>query len=285
VKRLFPRTVIALSLIFLYLPIMILILYSFNDSKSALNWTGFSLRWYGALIQDRTIMTALKTTLILALISSTLSVAAGLLSSWGIIHFPRRPRELMLKVNDLPLINPDLVTGISLMALFLFLRLKFGFGTLLIAHLSFCIPYVVVTILPQMRALADSQMEAALDLGASPFRCLTRIILPQLRAAILSSWLIAFTLSVDDFVISFFTTGSGVNNVSIVVYSMARRGINPKINALSTLLLGVIFLTLVLINSKKYIKKENYTIEKDILLHEFRHTDDSREPDSALLRR
>ncbi len=275
-KRLLSRSLIGLALVFLYLPIMILILYSFNDSKSALNWTGFSLRWYAALFNDRTIMSALRTTLILALISSSLSVAAGLLSSWGIIHFKKAPRNLIMKVNDLPLINPDLVTGISLMTLFLFFRLKFGFGTLLLAHLSFSIPYVIITVLPQMRSLASSQLEAALDLGATPWYCLRRVIFPQLKATIMTAWLISFTLSIDDFVISFFTTGSGVNNVSIVVYAMARRGINPKINALSTLLLTVIFLILVLINGRKNRKKENYTIEKEVLLHEFGDSDSTR---------
>ena len=275
-KRLLSRSLIGLALVFLYLPIMILILYSFNDSKSALNWTGFSLRWYAALFNDRTIMSALRTTLILALISSSLSVAAGLLSSWGIIHFKKAPRNLIMKVNDLPLINPDLVTGISLMTLFLFFRLKFGFGSLLLAHLSFSIPYVIITVLPQMRSLASSQLEAALDLGATPWYCLRRVIFPQLKATIMTAWLISFTLSIDDFVISFFTTGSGVNNVSIVVYAMARRGINPKINALSTLLLTVIFLILVLINGRKNRKKENYTIEKEVLLHEFGDSDSSR---------
>lgn len=266
-KRPMSRFVISLGIAFLYLPVMVLILFSFNDSKSALTWTGFSLRWYGELFRDKTIMDALKNTLAIALASSFLSVTAGLISCWGLTHMDKRLRRFVLKINDIPLVNPDLVTGISLMILFLFFRFKFGYTTLLLAHMSFCIPYVVITVLPQMRSLTSSQLEAAMDLGASPFKALTAIILPQLFPSILTSWLICFTLSIDDFVISFFTTGSGVNNISIVVYSMARRGVNPKINALSTLLLGSIFILLMLINSRKKNKKEIGDIEQNLFIH------------------
>jgi len=239
-----------LVFLFLYAPIGVLVIFSFNSLRSTSVWGGFSLRWYAELFQDRQVLQALYYTVAIALLSSIISAAAGTVAAIGIHRMHPIARKILLAINNVPVLNPDIVTGVSLMTLFTALRLRLGFTTLLLSHITFNIPYVVLCILPRLRQIPREVTEAAMDLGATPTYVFFHVILPEIRSAIFTGFLIAFTLSVDDFVISFFTTGSGVNNLPIVVYSMARRGINPKINAVSTLLFVTVFCLLMIINKR-----------------------------------
>jgi len=266
-RKKIPHWLVLTLLVFLYMPILVLFTYSFNEGRTGAGWTGFTFKWYIELFRDRNILRAMGYTVLIAFISSTLSTVVGTATAWGIRYMKRNTSGLLLTINDLPLLNPDLVTAISLMSLYIFLKLRFGFMTLLLAHIMFSIPYVIITVLPVLRRISKHQMEAAMDLGARPVEALFKVILPQLKQSIISGWLIAFTMSIDDFVISFFTTGSGVSNISIAVFSMARRGINPKINALSSIMLVAVILLLLIINKNRKSRKEDLSIEENILLH------------------
>ena len=256
VKRHISASYLAVVFVFLYAPIAVLIVFSFNAARSTSNWGGFSLNWYKALFEDRQIMKALYYTLLIAVLSALISAVAGTAAAVGIHRMKPRIRRVFLALNNVPVLNPDIVTGISLMVLFTALHLTLGFGSLLLAHITFNIPYVVLCILPKLRQLPAEVTEAAMDLGATPLYAFFRVVIPEIAPGIFTGLLIAFTLSIDDFVISFFTTGSGVNNLSIVVYSMARRGINPKINAVSTLLFAAVFILLLIINKRDAAAKQ-----------------------------
>jgi spermidine/putrescine transport system permease protein len=242
--------------VFLYAPIAVLIVFSFNAARSTSVWGGFSLAWYRALFQDRQIMKALYYTLLVASLSASISAIAGTAAAVGIHRMKPRVRRIFLALNNMPVLNPDIVTGVSLMVLFTALHFQLGFGSLLLSHITFNIPYVVLCILPKLRQLPAEVTEAAMDLGATPLYAFYKVVIPEIAPGIFTGLLIAFTLSIDDFVISFFTTGSGVNNLSIVVYSMARRGINPKINAVSTLLFAAVFILLLIINKRDAAAKQ-----------------------------
>ncbi len=222
--------------------------YSFNDSKSRGHWGGFTLKWYAELLENRDIRTALYYTLMIAFLAAVISTIAGTLTAIGIYNMRFLSRKIVLNINYLPVLNPDIVTGVSLMTLFLSLKMQLGFVTLLIAHIVFDIPYVVLCILPKLRQMNKHVPEAAMDLGAKPSYAIRKVIIPEILPGIITGFLMAFTLSVDDFVISFFTTGSGVTNLSIVIYSMARKGIKPSINALSTIMFLIVVVMLLLIN-------------------------------------
>lgn len=247
---------------FLYSPIFILIAFSFNNSKSRGNWDGFTLKWYGELFQDSQIASAVYYTLLVALLSALLATILGTLAAIGINTMRGIPKIMTLNVTYLPLLNPDIVMGISLMLLFIFIKLPLGFLTMLLAHITFNLPFVIFSVLPKLKQLSTEIYDAALDLGATPYEAYKKIILPQIMPGVVTGFLLAFTMSVDDFVISFFTTGSGVSNLAITIYSMARRGINPKINALLTILFISIMLLLVIIYyrlSRDNVKKgENH---------------------------
>lgn len=235
---------------FLYAPIFILIIFSFNNSKIRGNWAGFTLKWYVELFKDRQILKALYYTVAIAVLSSIISTIIGTAAAIGIHKMKGIRKKIILNINYLPVLNPDIVTGVALMSLFIFLKLKLGFVSMLLSHITFNIPYVILAVLPKLRQLPKNITEAAMDLGATPFYAMRKVILPQLKPGIITGMLIAFTLSIDDFVISFFTTGSGVTNLSITIFSMARRGINPKINALSTLMFSVVLILLIIINKR-----------------------------------
>ena len=245
-----------LVFIFLYTPIVSLIIFSFNDSKTMGNWTGFTFKWYVELFHNERIKEALFFTLVIAIISSIIATIIGTLAAITINKMKGSKKVLLLNINYLPVLNPDIVTGISLMSLFIFIRpltkLDFGFTTMLIAHITFNIPYVVLSVLPKLRQLPDNIEEAALDLGATPSYTLRKILLPQIKPGIISGMLMAFTMSIDDFVISFFTAGPGVTNLSIEIFSMARRGIKPEINALSTLMFLTVLTFLLIVNRKEF---------------------------------
>jgi spermidine/putrescine transport system permease protein len=251
VTRSLKKLYIFLIFLFLYAPIIMLILYSFNAGKSSGNWEGFSLKWYGLLFKDRYIMEALMNTILVAVLSSTIATVIGTFAAYGIHTMKSMSRKIILNINNIPILNPDIVTGVSLMALFAFIKLPFGFLTLLLAHITFNIPYVILSVLPKLKQMPNDTIEAALDLGATPTMAFWQVVLPEIKPGIISGFLIAFTMSIDDFVISFFTTGGGVSNLSIAIFSMARRGVNPKINALSTLLFVTVVSLLLLINTKK----------------------------------
>ncbi|MCY6957472.1 ABC transporter permease [Clostridium brassicae] len=254
VEKSIKRIYAFLIYLFLYAPIAVLIIFSFNDSKSRAHWSGFTLKWYQALLQDNQILTALYYTILVAILSSIIATIIGTISAIGIHSMKGISKKLILNVNYLPVLNPDIVTGVALMSLFIFANIPLGFTTMLLAHVTFNVPYVILSVLPKLRQMPKNITEAAMDLGATPAQALTKVILPQIKPGIISGLLISFTLSIDDFVISFFTTGSGISNLSITIYSMARRGINPKINALSTLMFSVVLILLVVINIRD--KKE-----------------------------
>lgn len=246
-----------LMFVFLYAPILILMVYSFNSSKSRGNWGGFTFKWYIELFKNKQIMSSLYYTLIIAVISSIVSTVIGTFAAIGIHNMRSWNKKLVLNINSIPILNPDIVTGVALMTLFIFIKLELGFLSLLLAHISFNIPYVILAVLPKLKQLNKHISEAALDLGATPLYAFTKVVLPELMPGIVTGALIAFTLSIDDFVISFFTTGSGVSTLSVTIYSMTRRGINPMINALSTLMFLSVLGLLLLINSRTKDSEEN----------------------------
>ena len=251
VKNLFSNIYLALIFIFLYAPIFALALFSFNDSKSMARWEGFTFKWYQQLFHNDRIISALITTVVVAILASAIATVIGTISAIGIDRMRGPKKAMLLNVNYLPVLNPDIVTAIGLMILFIFFNMKLGFLTMLLAHITFNMPYVVLSVLPKLKQLPDNVEEAAMDLGAKPMYTLRKVILPQIKPGIISGFLIAFTMSIDDFIISFFNTGNGVTNLSIEVYSMAKRGIKPEINALTTLMFITVLILLLLANRKQ----------------------------------
>ncbi|MDD3919802.1 MAG: ABC transporter permease [Eubacteriales bacterium] len=263
VKRLrsfFKGTYLGLMLLFLYAPIAVLIVYSFNSSKTMGNWTGFSLKWYEALFRDGKVMDALVITLTVAVLSALIATVIGTFAAIGMHAMKKGTRRVIENISQLPVVNPDLVTGISLMMIFAFIALKDGYTRLLIAHITFNIPYVIFSVMPRLRQSSNQLYEAALDLGCTPMMALRKVVIPDIMPGVVSGFILAFTLSLDDFVVSYFTT-QGVENLSIYIYGIARRGINPKINALSTIMF-VAVVTLLLVVNLKSIKQEKADAEQ-----------------------
>ena len=236
-----------LSVVFFYLPILYMIIFSFNDGKSLTSFTGFSLRWYRHMLDSSDMMEALSTTFSVAVLATIISTIVGTISAIGISKSKKVVRDLMDQVNNLPLMNPEIVTAIGFMLLFITFRVGKGYVTMLLAHIAFCIPYVMLSVMPKIRSLDPNLADAAMDLGATPWQALTKVIVPQITPGIVSGALIAFTMSVDDFIISYFVTGRGVKNLSIMVYTMSKR-VNPSINAISTLVVVIITIVLLVIN-------------------------------------
>lgn len=234
--------------LFMYLPIAILILFSFNNSKSRGIWKGFTLRWYYELFQDREVLMSLYYTIAIALISALIATVVGTLTAIGIAEMRGRRKRLFLNLNYLPVLNPDIVTAVSLMTLYRFMNIEFGFTTMLLSHIVFSIPYVILAVLPKLNQLDKNLIDAALDLGATPLYAIRKVVIPEIKPGIIAGGLIAFTMSIDDFVISFFNTGGNVTNLSITVYSMSKRGINPVINAVSSLMFIGLLIILFLVN-------------------------------------
>ncbi len=253
-RSFFKGTYLGLMLIFLYAPIVVLMVFSFNSSKTMGSWSGFSLKWYEQLFADSTIMSALWVTLSVAVISAVISTFIGTFAAIGIHSMKKASRMAVENISQLPVVNPDLVTGISFMMLFAFLGIKGGYARMLIAHITFCIPYVILSVMPKLRQSSNQLYEAAMDLGCTPWQALTRVVMPDIMPGIVSGFIMAFTLSLDDFVVSWFAT-DGIQNLSIYIYSTARRGISPKINALSTLMFAAV-VTLLLIVNLKSIREE-----------------------------
>lgn len=253
------KIILTLTMLFFYLPILYIIVFSFNDSRSLTKFGGFSLRWYEKMFADSTMMEAVLYTVIIAVIATVVSTVVGTITAIGLSKSRKVVQKMVERINDLPVMNPDIVTAISLLMFFSVLTVKKGFGTLLIAHIMFCIPYVMLSVTPKLRSLDPNLIDAAMDLGATPFQALTKVIVPQIKPGIVSGALIAFTMSFDDFVISYFTTGNGVNNISILVYTMSKR-VNPSINALSTIVILLITLVLGVVNIVPIVREKR---EKD----------------------
>lgn len=253
------KIILTLTMLFFYLPILYIIVFSFNDSRSLTKFSGFSLRWYEKMFADSTMMEAVLYTIIIAVIATVVATVVGTITAIGLSKSRKVVQKMVERINDLPVMNPDIVTAISLLMFFSVLTVKKGFGTLLIAHIMFCIPYVMLSVTPKLRSLDPNLIDAAMDLGATPFQALTKVIVPQIKPGIVSGALIAFTMSFDDFVISYFTTGNGVNNISILVYTMSKR-VNPSINALSTIVILLITLVLGVVNIVPIVREKR---EKD----------------------
>ena len=241
------KILIALMIIFFYLPIIYMIVFSFNEGKSLTSFTGFSLRWYKHMLESKDMMEALYTTFSIALIATFISTIAGTIAAIGLSKSKKLVRDLMNQINNLPMMNPEIVTAIGFMLFFITFKVEKGYLTMLLAHIAFCIPYVILSVMPKVRSLDPNLADAALDLGATPMQTLIKVIVPQITPGIISGALIAFTMSIDDFIISYFVTGGGVKNLSIIVYTMSKR-INPSINAVSTLVVVIITIVLVVIN-------------------------------------
>lgn len=253
------KIILTLTMLFFYLPILYIIVFSFNDSRSLTKFSGFSLRWYEKMFADSTMMEAVLYTVIIAVIATVVATVVGTITAIGLSKSRKVVQKMVERINDLPVMNPDIVTAISLLMFFSVLTVKKGFGTLLIAHIMFCIPYVMLSVTPKLRSLDPNLIDAAMDLGATPFQALAKVIVPQIKPGIISGALIAFTMSFDDFVISYFTTGNGVNNISILVYTMSKR-VNPSINALSTIVILLITLVLGVVNIVPIMREKR---EKD----------------------
>lgn len=246
-KRPLGKILIILMILFFYLPIIYMIIFSFNEGKSLTTFTGFSMRWYQHMLESRDMMASLYTTFSVALIATLISTIVGTISAIGLSKSKKIVRDLMEQINNFPLMNPEIVTAIGFMLLFITLQIEKGFVTMLLAHIAFCIPYVMLSVMPKIRSLDPNLADAAMDLGATPWQALTKVIVPQIAPGIISGALIAFTMSVDDFIISYFVTGGGIKNLSIMVYTMSKR-VNPSINAISTLVVVIITIMLVIIN-------------------------------------
>ncbi len=255
------KILLALTMIFFYLPILYIIVFSFNDSRSLTKLGGFSLRWYEKMFADSTMMEAVVYTIIIALLATIISTIAGTLAAIGLSRSRKVLRNIVEQVNNLPIMNPEIVTAIGLLMFFSAIGIKKGFLTLLLAHIMFCTPYVMLSVSPKLRSLDPNLADAALDLGATPIQALTKVIVPQIMPGIISGALIAFTMSFDDFIISYFVTGNGVQNISILVYTMSKR-INPSINALSTLVILLITLGLILANVIPILKEKKEAMGK-----------------------
>ena len=246
-KRPFGKILMILMIAFFYLPIVYMVIFSFNEGKSLTSFTGFSLRWYQHMLESQDMMEALYTTFSIAILATFISTVVGTISAIGLSKSKKVIRNIMDQVNNLPMMNPEIVTAIGFMLLFITFNVEKGYMTMLLAHIAFCIPYVILSVMPKIRSLDPNLADAAMDLGATPWQALRKAIVPQITPGTVSGALIAFTMSVDDFIISYFVTGRGVKNLSIVVYTMSKR-VNPSINAVSTLVVVIITIVLLIIN-------------------------------------
>ena len=268
-NRIFGKILMILMIIFFYLPILYMIIFSFNDGKSLTKFTGFSLRWYQHMLESQDMMEALYTTFSVAILATFISTVVGTVAAIGLSKSKKIVRNLMEQVNNLPMMNPEIVTAIGFMLLFITFKIEKGYVTMLLAHIAFCIPYVMLSVMPKIKQLDPNLADAAMDLGCTPWQALIKVIVPQIAPGILSGALIAFTMSVDDFIISYFVTGGSVKNLSIIVYTMSKR-VNPSINAVSTLVVVIITLVLLVINlapilaakrkEKEVIVKRNHVV-------------------------
>ena len=256
IKTAAKKFYVFLIFLFLYAPIATLIVLSFNASRTRAKWGGFTTRWYVSLFRNDAIMNALLNTLTIALIASLTATVIGTIACIAIINMKKKSRAIWMGITNIPMLNADIVTGISLMLLFLSLGLKFGYGTILLSHITFCIPYVILSVMPRMKQFNTSTYEAALDLGAGPVYSFFKVVLPDILPGVLSGFLMAFTMSLDDFIITHFTKGAGVDTLSTKIYTEVKKGIKPEMYALSTLIFVTVLILLLLINKAPADKKQ-----------------------------
>ncbi len=256
-KKAAARFYTFLIFLFLYAPILVLIVFSFNDTETASRtvWSGFSLKWYQKLFEDRLILEALRNTLLIAVAAAVVSTVLGTVAAVGINSMKKLPRRIMMNITNFPMVNPEIVTGVSLMLLFVFAVGLFGgrslgMASIIAAHITFCLPYVILSVLPKLRQMNPNLYEAAQDLGCPPVRAFFKVVLPEIAPGIVTGMIMAFTLSIDDFVISYFTSGT-TQTLPIYIYSMTRKRVSPEINALSTVLFAVVMVLLVILNVRK----------------------------------
>ena len=265
-KRIFGACIMGFLVAFFYAPILYMIIYSFNDSRSLTKFSGFSLQWYEKMFNDSTMMESLFYTIAIAVLATVISTFVGTITAIGLSKSKRLLKNIVEQINQIPIMNPEIVTAIGLLMFFSAIHVRKGFMTLLLAHIMFCVPYVILSIMPKLRSLNPNLMEAAMDLGATPWQALTKVVVPQIMPGIISGALIAFTMSFDDFIISYFVTGNGVSNISITVYTMSKR-VNPSINALSTLIIVILTVVLVIMNVVPAMiersKKKHMKVEED----------------------
>ena len=256
IKTAAKKFYVFLIFLFLYAPIVTLIVLSFNASRTRAKWGGFTTRWYVSLFRNDAIMNALLNTLTIALIASLTATVIGTIACIAIINMKKKSRAIWMGITNIPMLNADIVTGISLMLLFLSLGLKFGYGTILLSQITFCIPYVILSVMPRMKQFNTSTYEAALDLGAGPVYSFFKVVLPDILPGVLSGFLMAFTMSLDDFIITHFTKGAGVDTLSTKIYTEVKKGIKPEMYALSTLIFITVLILLLLINKAPADKKQ-----------------------------
>ena len=268
-KKAITRLYTFLIFLFLYAPILVLMVFSFNDTETSSRtvWSGFSLRWYQKLFEDRLILEALRNTLIIAVIAAAAATVLGTVAAVGINSMKKLPRRVMMNITNFPMVNPEIVTGVSLMLLFVFAEGLFcgralGMAYLIAAHITFCLPYVILSVLPKLRQMNPNLYEAAQDLGCPPVRAFFKVVLPEIAPGIVTGMIMAFTLSIDDFVISYFTSGT-TQTLPIYIYSMTRKRVSPEINALSTVLFAVVMVLLIVVNVRQSKDKGVPAAEKE----------------------
>lgn len=245
--------------IFLYAPIVTLIALSFNASKTRAKWGGFTLKWYGALFQNNEILQALFNTLVIAFTASITATVIGTIACISIMNLKKSTRSIVIGITNIPMLNADIVTGISFMLLFISMGLRFGMETILLSHITFCIPYVILSVMPRMKQLNPHTYEAALDLGAGPIYGFFKVVFPEILPGVLSGFLMAFTMSLDDFIITHFTKGAGVDTLSTKIYTEVKKGIKPEMYALSTIIFVTVLVLLLLVNKAP---SENKKVKK-----------------------
>ena len=253
---------VALCFAFFYIPIFVTMLFSFNSSKSLTKFTGFSLKWYQQLIENSEIMSAVWVSVSVAVLATLISTVLGTITAIGLSKNRKLIREWITNINNIPIMNPEIVTAIGLMLLFSAMKFEKGYMTMLLAHISFCTPYVITSVYPKVRSLDTGIANAAMDLGATPWQALTKVIIPMIKPGIMAGMLLAFTMSFDDFVISYFVSGNGVMNISMIVYNMTKRT-NPTINALSTIVIVVIFMAVLIVNVIPAIKRRKKVVHNE----------------------
>ena len=256
-KKAAARLYTFLMFLFLYAPILVLIVFSFNDTETASRtvWSGFSLKWYQKLFEDRLILEALRNTLIIAVAAAAASTVLGTMAAIGINSMKRLPKRVMMNITNFPMVNPEIVTGVSMMLLFVFAVGLFGgrslgMASIIAAHITFCLPYVILQVLPKLRQMDESLFEAAQDLGCPPAKAFFKVVLPEIMPGVVTGMIMAFTLSIDDFVISYFTSGT-TQTLPIYIYSMTRKRVSPEINALSTIMFVVVVALMVVVNLRQ----------------------------------
>lgn len=259
IKNLAKKIYIILIFLFLYAPIATLIVLSFNGSKTRAKWGGFTFKWYGSLFQNEEILQALFNTLLIALAASVIATIIGTIACIAIMNLKKRSRTIVMGITNIPMLNAEIVTGISLMLLFISMGLKFGLGTILLSHITFCIPYVILSVMPRMKQLNPHTYEAALDLGAGPVYGFFKVVFPDILPGVLSGFLMSFTMSLDDFIITHFTKGAGVDTLSTKIYTEVKKGIKPEMYALSTLIFITVLILLLLVNQSPAAPKQAKT--------------------------